>query len=918
MATLKPWYKVVTPREDLREGKPLDAAEFAVHLDQVRDGRAPVDYRDPQRFFERTYLTGKLAELGGEVVRRLAGEKTETSAVFNLTTQFGGGKTHALTMLYHLAKLGPKAEGLPGVGTMLEKAGVRAIPQAGVAVFVGTEFDSLKGRGGEDGTPVRRTPWGEIAFQLGGRAGLALVEEHEREFTEPKGDVIRAFLPKDRPCLILMDEILNYVSTYRRRGYHNALYNFLHALAETARGEERVVLAVSIPKSEFEYTAEDEADQQRLKKMLDRVGKAVILAAEGETSEIIRRRLFDWQGMPEEGRRTVAEYGRWVQENRRQLPEWFPIDRAREAFGPTYPFHPMVLSVFERKWRGLPRFQQTRGVLRLLALWVSRAYREGYEGAHRDLLIGMGTAPLEDSLFRAAVFEQLGEDRLEAAVTTDITGKRDAHAVRLDEEALESVRKARLHRKVATAVFFESNGGQLKMEATVPEVRLATGEPGLEIGNVETALERLVEACYYLRVEGNRYKFDFKENLNKRFADRQASIGTEATWKRVCGEVEREFKKGPSVERVFFPERSAQIPDRARLTLVVVGPERSMEDGKVKGFVEEMTREYGASARTYKSALVWCVGDSGTGLETEARKVLAWEAIEDEAESLRLDEEQKKQLAEGLKRAERDLRECVWRSYKYVLLLGKDGQIKTVDLGLVHSSAADSLVGLILSRLEQEGDVEKGVSPNFLVRHWPPAFVEWSTKAVRDAFFASPVFPRLLDADMIRETISRGVANGVVGYVGKGAKGEYEPFYYKRPLAAADVELSEDVYVIPREIAERYVARQPIVSEEVRPARAEERTLFDTRPEVEVPAEEKKETERETGVKRLTWSGEVPWQKWGNFFAKVLVLFSAGGGLRLRVGIEVEPQGGISKQKVEETRAALRELGLEDRVEAGD
>ena len=39
--TLKPWYKVVTPREDLREGKPLDAAEFAVHLDGVRNNCAP-------------------------------------------------------------------------------------------------------------------------------------------------------------------------------------------------------------------------------------------------------------------------------------------------------------------------------------------------------------------------------------------------------------------------------------------------------------------------------------------------------------------------------------------------------------------------------------------------------------------------------------------------------------------------------------------------------------------------------------------------------------------------------------------------------------------------------------------------------------------------------------------------------------
>jgi predicted AAA+ superfamily ATPase len=57
MANLKPWYKVVTPREDLRESKPLDASEFAVHLDQVRDGRAPAVYRNADEFLDRTYLT---------------------------------------------------------------------------------------------------------------------------------------------------------------------------------------------------------------------------------------------------------------------------------------------------------------------------------------------------------------------------------------------------------------------------------------------------------------------------------------------------------------------------------------------------------------------------------------------------------------------------------------------------------------------------------------------------------------------------------------------------------------------------------------------------------------------------------------------------------------------------------------------
>src|ERR1041385_9348776 len=132
---LKPWYKVVTPREDLREGKPLDAAEFAVHLDQVRDGRAPSDYQNPELFFERTYLTQTLTTLAAEAIRRLSGEKTETSAVFNMATQFGGGKTHALTLLYHLAKNGPKSHSWAGVPSILDAAKVSSIPEAAVAVF---------------------------------------------------------------------------------------------------------------------------------------------------------------------------------------------------------------------------------------------------------------------------------------------------------------------------------------------------------------------------------------------------------------------------------------------------------------------------------------------------------------------------------------------------------------------------------------------------------------------------------------------------------------------------------------------------------------------------------------------------------------------------------------------------------------
>ena len=161
-------------------------------------------------------------------------------------------------------------------------------------MFVGTEFDSLLGRGGDDGTPKRKTPWGEIAFQLSGTDGFDVVAEHEEQQIAPAGEVIRKFLPKDKPCLILIDELLNYISRNRKSGLSTQLYSFIQNLSEEARGNDRVVLVASIPASELEMTAEDQSDYERFKKLLDRVGKAVIMAAESETSEIIRRRLFEW------------------------------------------------------------------------------------------------------------------------------------------------------------------------------------------------------------------------------------------------------------------------------------------------------------------------------------------------------------------------------------------------------------------------------------------------------------------------------------------------------------------------------------------------------------------------------------------------------------------------------------------------
>lgn len=801
----KPWYKVVTPREDLREGRPLDTAEFAVHLDHVRDGRAPPDYQDPRRFFDRTFMTENLTFLASQVIRRLSGQKVETSAVFNLATQFGGGKTHALTLLYHLATSGPEAVSYTGVFPVLNAAQINQIPKARVAVFVGTEFDSNTGRGGADGTPIRKTPWGEIAWQLGGMESFGKVLIQEKKLEAPGGDVIRSFIPKETPCLILIDELMNYVTRYRRQGLSDQLYAFLQNLSETIRGLDNVVLVVSIPASELEMTAEDQSDYDRLTKLLDRIGKPVLISAGKETHEIIRRRLFEWDGLPKEANETIKLYSQWILEHRDILPGWFQTEQADKEFAASYPFHPLTISVFERKWQALPKFQQTRGVLRLLAHWVSRAYRDGYKGAHKDLLIDPGTAPLDDSNFRIAVFEQLGERRLEAAVTTDIAGSTTSHAIRLDQEAGEEIKKARLHLKVATAIFLESNGGQAKKEATIPELRLALGAPGIDVMNIETALEALAPPggiCYYLHSNGEKYWFHTVPNLVKVVADRKAAVAPqiESEMKKI---VETVFSQGNRIDKVFYPQQSNQIANTPSLKLVILSPEQSATDAKTISTITKMTEEHGTSGRTYKNALIWVIPDDIHALKEEVRTYLAWLDLKDKPEP-GFDKDQRSQVELGLKKSERDAKEAVWRSYIHLGLWDKSNTIRTLDLGMNTSSSANNIIDLILHHLELNGEITDSIAPNFLKRNWPPAFVEWPTQHVRDTFYASPIFPRLLHPEKIVECIKRGVEDGTFGYGGVTENGSYDPFYFFESLPISNIEINQDMYLIPQERAKAY------------------------------------------------------------------------------------------------------------------
>jgi hypothetical protein len=778
-------------------------------------------------------------------------------------------------------------------------------------------------------------------------------------------------LPKDRPTLILMDEIISYVSTYRKKGYGDRLYNFLDCLAETARGEKNVALVAS----ELEYTAEDIADETRFKKMLDRLGKAILMSAGTEIAEIIRRRLFDWHGATDDAKRTATAYAEWAVEHAQELTG-IDADTARERFLAAYPFHPSVLSVFERKWQSLPRFQRTRGVLRLLALWVARNHQEEHRKATREPLITLGLAPLQDPTFRAAVFEQLGSDGLEIPVTTDIIGKSNAHSVRLDKEADDAVKKAQLHRKVATTIFFESNGGmsQAKADATVPEIKTDVFGPDMNLVDLDNVLEGLATTCYYLNWDRNRYRFGLSPNLNQILVSRRGAVQPKVIDERIRQQTQKLFDKhtvdaSKQIDRKYWPARSNDVPNRPRLTLVVLGLDTQAGDKKTIELMESIVRDCGTSGRTYKSALIFAVPDAGDAVREAARNVLAWEDIDDDEDTKkRIDEGQKSLLTRNLKNAQRDLDEAIFRTYRHVFLLGKDNMLRPIDLGQITSSSAGSIVELILRDLQRYEEMTDGISPNKLIKHWPPALVEWSTKAVRDAFYSSPQLSRLLNPDSIKRTISDGVTQGMLGYATKDSGGRLKLQKFKESLAECDVEISDDMYLLKADEAQKLLEPPRLASLTVRPdhvvLKPGEQATFSCsaldqygRPiaapavtwsvtagtitnagvytagttggshtvrakagdreadaEVQVTTEADKESKRVIRPEKrlIRWRGAVPPQKWMNFYTKLLTRFASSPDLKLEVSFEVTIDCDQAQSKADETRSGLKELGLDD------
>jgi hypothetical protein len=133
--SLKPWREIAVPHPDVLEGT-FQQSEFAADITAVHIGKATREYQDAAAFFERTFITEGMRLLLTSVVRRLNGQGGDP--VIQLQTAFGGGKTHTMLAVYHLATRKCALKDLPGIPALLDHAKLMDLPQARVVVLDGT------------------------------------------------------------------------------------------------------------------------------------------------------------------------------------------------------------------------------------------------------------------------------------------------------------------------------------------------------------------------------------------------------------------------------------------------------------------------------------------------------------------------------------------------------------------------------------------------------------------------------------------------------------------------------------------------------------------------------------------------------------------------------------------------------------
>ena len=665
--SLKPWREVVAPHRDVASGG-YQQAEFAADLWQVHIGEGTDEYRNPAEFFRRTYLTESLKSLLSGAMQRLSGQGGDP--VVELQTNFGGGKTHSMLALYHLFSGMPTGE-LLGIDDLIASAEIAARPDhVKRVVLVGNKISPGNPSAKEDGTVVR-TLWGELAWQLGGKAAFDKVRQDDERATNP-GDTLRELMNEYGPCLILIDEWVAYARQLHDdadlpAGSFETHFSFAQTLTESARAANCCLLVISLPSSDTATSphaqGEDEevgglrgrAALARLKNVIGRVESSWTPASTEEGFEIVRRRLFEPLSEREQFTardnvsRTFADFYRAQQQE-------FPAE-CRDAdyerrLRAAYPIHPEVFDRLYTDWSALVKFQRTRGVLRLMAAVIHSLWDRG----DRNPLIMPAHIPIDDPHVRNELTRYLS-DNWTPIIEADVDGP-NALPQRIDGE-VANLGKFSATRRVARTVYLGSAPTTSVANRGIEDRRIKLGcaMPSETPAIFGDALRRLSTQATFLYQDGPRYWYSTQPTVTKLAEDRADQFRRDPA--PVVAEIEQRLRADLRATGDFqrlhtVPQSGADIPDDMEARLVVLGtehPHSSGSNSKAQAAATAILENRGNTPRLFRNTLVFLAVDQTRlqDLDEAIRRWLAWSSILQDKETLNLDPHQVRQAEAQLK-----------------------------------------------------------------------------------------------------------------------------------------------------------------------------------------------------------------------------------------------------------------------------
>lgn len=778
---LKPWREVIPPNLELTQGT-FEDAELAANLQQVYDGRASAtSYGNPVSFFRQTHLTAGLRSLLTNALRRLAGKGG--APVIQTKTGFGGGKTHSLIALYHLANSIDALARLPADG---DSANTRAeihsiLQEAGwdstlnihpkVAVLEGTFLSPTDAEVTKENKDPLNTLWGVMAYQLGGQTAYNLIgEAARRQDSAPLGAQLDKLFDHIGPCVILIDELVAYMINLSD-DLLGVNYTFVQALTESARRAKNVVIVATLPQSRREAGGiKGETILATLETRMGRIESIWKPLETNEAFEVVRRRLFGNQINETERDRTCGVFVAMYNRNKGAFPEGVHEQRYLERMKACYPIHPEIFERLHSDWSTIHEFQRTRGVLRLMANCISRLYR-----TDTSPLIMPGNLPLDDPNFTSE-FDKILSGRWDAVFTeADSNGGR---ADLIDQQRSSFSECGGAARRIARTVFLGSCPSGAIRGIDTNLIHLGVAQPGHRITTYTEALAEMRGNLYYFYADDNRYYFHTEENLNKVAIDRANEISDSELHEHIVLEVTEAVRRHRS-KLIICPEDLDTVPDKDELRLVILPldkllPSRSAETDEATPAALHILKHRASGERTYRNALLFLASktDDMRDLKAHTREYLAWKSItQGERRIQNLKDERLNQAQASLRKTDETVRRMLPKAYRFAIAPAQlDPQHTEFTLSPEQTKATES------------GDIVESAFDTFKARE---ALIDYETPETLNARLKEYIWnddnhisiqkvwemmtqyvymPRLENRDVLTAAITEGVENGTFGY----------------------------------------------------------------------------------------------------------------------------------------------------------